>query len=324
MHAVDGILHLGVVTLALNFDSLAQVAASDQAQNPIAFSNRQQDGVQHLVDALDDFAIIALVLRGVGAGGQSSLRSRPDQQCRLADQRVDVADAVVQVVLDLVEIAVVIVGNLRRDIALGNAVHVFGGHIQGSDHCVQRAVDAFNDLAVFALVLRGVGARRQFAFHRRLHQNADVRRHALQSRGDAVDGLLHLLVIAAVGLRDQFVDLTRTDLRQDAVALPDRQQDRIEHRVHALNQLAVVSFKLLYPPAFAEAACARGFHQPAYLLLQQFLRLSLLRVCYWTVQNGGAGGLVSAGANAPAATCLSCHSLCSFVSQFRHCAAISA
>ena len=51
---------------------------------------------------------------------------------------------------------------------------------------------------------------------------------ALQHHGYVVDGLLHLFVIAAVGLRDQFVDFARADLRQNAVTFADGQQDRIE------------------------------------------------------------------------------------------------
>jgi hypothetical protein len=85
--------------------------------------------------------------------------------------RRDGVDADVQVVLDLVEVAVVGVGDLGRDVALRDAVHVLGGHVQRLDDVVQRQVEAFDDLAEVALVLGRVGAHRQLAFQHRLHQS---------------------------------------------------------------------------------------------------------------------------------------------------------
>ena len=43
-------------------------------------------------------------------------------------------------------------------------------------------------------------------------------------------------MVAFVGLRDQLVDFARGDLRQNAVAFADGQQDRVQHLVHALDQ----------------------------------------------------------------------------------------
>ena len=67
MHAVDGILHLVVVALAGDLDLLAQVAAADQREHAVAFADGQQDGVQHLVDALHDARVGALELLGLAA-----------------------------------------------------------------------------------------------------------------------------------------------------------------------------------------------------------------------------------------------------------------
>ena len=215
-HTVDGEFHLLVVALTGKFDFLTQVAATDQPENPVAFGDGQEDGIQHLVDAL-------------------------------------------------------------------------------------------HDARISALELAGFAAFRELSFARCLSQPPQLLLQTLQDYGHVVDRLFHLLVVATVGLGDQFVDLARADLRQDTIALRYREQDRIEHGVHALDQLAVVPFELLYPRALAETACARGFHQPLYFLLQQIPRLR--RIMFRTVQNGGADGPVSLGANAPAIPCLSCHCL---------------
>ena len=81
-----------------------------------------------------------------------------------------------------------------------------------------------------------------------------------------VDGLLHLFVIAFVGLRDQFVDLAAGDLRQNAVAFADRQQNRIQHLVDALHHFAMDALKLVGLAALVETALAGCLHQAQDLL----------------------------------------------------------
>ena len=208
------------------------------------------------------------MLASVGARRQFAFHRRLRQSPVVGHQRVDGVDADVQVVLDFVEVAVVAVGDLRRDVALRDPVHILGGDVQRFDHRVQGLVDAFDDLAVVALVLGGVGAGGEFALHRRLHQHVDVLRHVLQRRGDVVDRLLHLLVVALVGLRDQFVDLAVGDLGQNAVAFADGQQDGIQHFVDALHDARVSALELVGFAAFRELPFTRSLGQPPQLLLQ--------------------------------------------------------
>ena len=76
--------------------------------------------------------------------------------------------------LIVVEIAVVVVGDFRRDIALGDAIDVIGGHVQGADDGVERVVDALNDFAEIALMLVGIGAGGELSVHSRLGQHRGV------------------------------------------------------------------------------------------------------------------------------------------------------
>jgi hypothetical protein len=50
----------------------------------------------------------------------------------------------------------------------------------------------------------------------------------LHDDGNIVDGLLHLLVIAFVGLGDHFIDLAAGDLAEDAVAFADWQRPSLD------------------------------------------------------------------------------------------------
>ena len=60
---------------------------------------------------------------------------------------------VVQVVLDVVEVAVVLLGDLLRDVPLADPVDVVGGHVQGADQGVQHLVDAVDQELVITLRL---------------------------------------------------------------------------------------------------------------------------------------------------------------------------
>ena len=102
--------------------------------------------------------------------------------------------------------------------------------------------------------LRGIGQAHQFLLQA-LHDGADV-----------VDGLFHLLVIALVGVRDQLVDFPVGDLAENAVALADGQQDRIQHLVDALHHLAMHALKLLGLAALVETTLAGCLHQAQDLL----------------------------------------------------------
>jgi len=65
-------------------------------------------GIQGLVHSLDDPLEVALVLRGVGAGVQLAINRRPWRSMTAsADMAFDGADALVEVVLDDVEVALI-------------------------------------------------------------------------------------------------------------------------------------------------------------------------------------------------------------------------
>ena len=91
---------------------------------------------------------------------------------------------------------------------------------------------------------------------------------ALQDDGHVVDRLLHLFVVALVGLGDQFVDLAVGDLCQNAVAFADRQQDGIQHGVHAAHDLGIRALELFRLAAFGELPFSRSVGQAHQFLLQ--------------------------------------------------------
>ncbi len=178
MNAIDGVFHFGVIALAVDRYPLAKVAAANQRQHPVAFSDGHKDFVEHLIDALDDPAIVALMLGGIGACAQLTFRRGFDQPAGLSDQSLYIIDAIVQVVLDLVEVAVVVVGDPGRNVALGNPVNVLSGNIERADDRVQRGVYALDYFTVVALMLGGVGASGQLALDGGLRSTHWCRRPA--------------------------------------------------------------------------------------------------------------------------------------------------
>ena len=75
-------------------------------------------------------------------------------------------------------------------------------------------------------------------------------------------------MIALVGLRDQLVDLAVRDLRQNAVAFADGQQNRVQHGVDAAHNLGIRALELLRLAALGELPFLRGLDQPRHFLLQ--------------------------------------------------------
>ena len=159
-------------------DLRRDVALGDAVDVVGGHVQRADDRVEGVVDALHDLAEVALVLGGVGAGGELAVHGGLGQHAGVGDQRVDGVDAAVEVVLDLVEVAVVGVGDLGRDVALGDPVDVVGGHVQRADDGVEGLVDALDDLAEVALVLGGVGAGGELAFDGGLRRACRRRRPA--------------------------------------------------------------------------------------------------------------------------------------------------
>ena len=225
----------------------------------------------------------------------------------VGDQRVDGVDAGVEVVLDGVEVAVVVVGDLGRDVALGDLVDIVGGDVQRPDDRVERVVHALDDLAVVALMLGGVGAGGKTSFHGGLgqrvgigHQRADVileqhqplvdlivlgsfvhldRQIAIGDAlhiGDerfepamhAVDGLLHLLVVALAGDLDPFSQVSSADQAQHAVAFTDGDEDGIQHDVHTAQHFGIGALELLRFATLGKLALLGGFGQPQQFFLQ--------------------------------------------------------
>jgi hypothetical protein len=72
-------------------------------------------------------------------------------------------DAGVQVVLDGIEVAVISVGDLGRDGALGDLIDVGRGHVEGGDDGIENTVDPAHDFGVGAVELLRFAALAQLA-----------------------------------------------------------------------------------------------------------------------------------------------------------------
>jgi hypothetical protein len=72
---------------------------------------------------------------------------------------------------------------------------------------------------------------------------AQVSLKPLYYQRDAVDALLHPLMVTLVGLGNQLIDLAHRNLPEDPVSFADREQNRVEHLVDALDDLGIAAFK---------------------------------------------------------------------------------
>ena len=180
------------VTVVVRGDGLRHIAAFHGSHNTAHVVDRADDVVQCFVHAFHDFAEIALVRHGIGTGIQTACHGRFRQHACIGHQLVHGLDTGVQVVLQRVEVAVVRVGDLGRNIAARDVVHILGGHVQRANHRIQRVVHALHDLLVFAMVLRGVGTGGQLALHGRLGQPGGFAAHGLDGAHRFVQRQQHL------------------------------------------------------------------------------------------------------------------------------------
>ena len=98
------------------------------------------------------------MLGGISACGQLTFNSRLGKQTCVRNQSVDVVDTIVEVELDFVEVTVVSIGDLWRDIALADAVDIFSGHIERADHRIETIVDSDDDLLEVPLMFGSISA----------------------------------------------------------------------------------------------------------------------------------------------------------------------
>jgi len=191
-----------VALVSLDYQ-LIDLPSGNLRENTVAFADRDEDGVQHIIDTANDLGIRACKLFRLASLGQLSLLGGfgetlqfllqtllhfddpnqtlghrvvfrtnidLDRQVALGDGLgrrrllVDRVDGQIEVVLDGVKVAVVRIGDLGRDVAFGNIVHVISGNVQRPNHRIQRFIDPFDDLAEIALVFGRIGACGQTTF----------------------------------------------------------------------------------------------------------------------------------------------------------------
>ena len=160
---------------------------------------RTDDGVERRVDAVDDAAEVAAVLCGVGAGRELAFDRRAREHLGVGDQQVHRIDAGVEVVLDDVEIAAIGVGDLRGNLALGDAVDIVGGHPNRRDVGIGQAIEPLDHALPAAREAGRVGAHPKLALVGRIDQHAGLRRDPLQlalHRAEGVGELAHLVFLA--------------------------------------------------------------------------------------------------------------------------------
>ena len=106
-------------------------------------------------------------------GIEGAFHRRLGQQISVVNHLVDGVDAGIEVVLDLVEVAAIVVGNLLGDIAGGDTLHIGGRDGERCQNQVQNLVDLHTQRLDEAVGRAGVDAPREVAILHRLHDRVD-------------------------------------------------------------------------------------------------------------------------------------------------------
>ncbi len=147
-----------------------------------------------------------------------------------ARDRGDGGDQLVQVFLDLVEVAAVLLAYRRGHVPLGDAVDVVGGHLQRADHRVEGLVHPFDDAPEIPFVAPRVGAGPELSFHRGMgeglgvvDERLDALRHPLE-RCEQLAGL-----VLGIGV-EVHVQVSRRDLVRRVERPAKRPGDGVGHQ----------------------------------------------------------------------------------------------
>jgi hypothetical protein len=154
-------------------------------------------------------------------------------------------DKCVQIILNEIEVPVVGVRDLRRNVTLADALDVSRSEIERGDYGVENRTHSAHNVGIGSSELVVLAPLSQLSGVRGLRQTSQLLLQVLHDDGDIVDGLLHLFVVALVGLSDQFVDFAVGNLSQDAIAFADGQKDGVQHGIHAANDFGVGALELL-------------------------------------------------------------------------------
>ena len=244
------------------------VAFADQFNVLRGNIQRADHGIENGIHAAHDFGVGATELIMLAAFDQLSRICRFGQPGQFFLQSLQDLSDVVDGLLHLFVIALVGLGDQFVDFAVRHLGQDAIAFADGEKNRIEHGVDAANDFRIGALELLRLSAVGKLSLSGCFGKPRHFLLKALNDDGNIVDGLLHLLVIALVGLGDQLVDLAIRDLSQDAVAFADGQQNRIEHGVDAANDFGKCALELLRLAAIGELPFLRGFDQPRQLLLQ--------------------------------------------------------
>ena len=145
------------------------------SRTAITLADRQQDGVQHLVDALDHVPICALECRGVAALLQLSLPAEFRQFRQFGLELLQHQGDAVDILLHPFVVALVGLGDHFIDLAVGYLVKDAVSLADRQQGCVQQFVDGGKHRLRVAARHADVGAGRQRACRNGLREALDLR-----------------------------------------------------------------------------------------------------------------------------------------------------
>ena len=183
------------------------------------------------------------MFRGIGTGCKLSVYCSLHEHICIGDKRIQIIDGKVKIILDLVEITVVRIGNLRGQISLGYTVDIVCSNVERTDDGIKCLVDAFNDLLIIALMFRGIGTGCEFSVYCGLHEHIRIINECIQIIDGKVQVVLDFIKVAIIrvgNLRGQISLGNTVDIVCSNV---ERSDDGVQSLVDAFNDLMVTALE---------------------------------------------------------------------------------
>ncbi len=147
-----------------------QVTGGHLVQHTADITQRDDNAFDGIIQTLDNRLPDAFIAGSVNASIKLACGGRIRHRRGAVNQAVQRHDQGVQVVLDLVEVALVVVGDLFGDVALAHAIDILGHQVERRGKGVDQIVDALKHHFVLAVKLLNSGSFVKLAVCGSLHQ----------------------------------------------------------------------------------------------------------------------------------------------------------
>ena len=238
---VEIILDLVEVTVVRVRDLGRNISLRDPVNILGSYIERSDYSIKGSVNPFNDLPEISLMFCSICPGIEFSVYRGIREKICVGNEETDCNDTLVEIILDLVEVTVVRVRDLRRNIPFRDPVDILGSYIERSDYGIKGSVNPFNDLPEVSLMFCSICPGIEFSFYRCIREQVGIRNEAVDCNDTLVEIILDLVEVTVVRVRDLGRNISLRDPVNILGSYIERSDYSIKGSVNPFNDLPEIS-----------------------------------------------------------------------------------